>query len=115
MNVVCRKVLIFFCIFLIPLVGAQAELSEEQKGKLPPAIERKVSFSKEIYPLLEKSCTKCHGKGKAKGGFSLETRENLLAGGDSGQSVVPGKSDESYLIELISGLDPDYVMPQKGS
>ena len=115
MNVVCRKVLIFFCIFLIHLVVAQAELSEEQKGKLPPAIERKVSFSKEIYPLLEKSCSKCHGKGKAKGGFSLETRENLLAGGDSGQSVVPGKSDESYLIELISGLDPDNVMPQKGS
>lgn len=102
----------FFLIF--PGVG-QADLNEEQKEKLPPALKRKVSFSKEIYPLLEKSCTKCHGKGKAKGGFSLETREKLLAGGDSGQSVVLGKSAESYLIELISGLDPDNVMPQKGS
>ncbi len=115
MNVVFRKILTFVSFFLIFPGVVQADLSEEQKGKLPPPLKRKVSFSKEIYPLLEKSCTKCHGKGKAKGGFSLETREKLLAGGDSGQSVVLGKSAESYLVELISGLDPDNVMPQKGS
>ncbi len=115
MNVVFRENLAFISLFLIFSGVVQADLNEEQKGKLPPALKRKVSFSKEIYPLLEKSCTKCHGKGKAKGGFSLETREKLLAGGDSGQSVVLGASADSYLVELISGLDPDNVMPQKGS
>ena len=82
---------------------------------MPPAADHKVSFAKEIYPLLEQSCTKCHGKGKAKGGFSLETREKLLAGGDTGESVVVGDSAGSYLVELVSGVDPDNVMPQKGS
>ena len=80
--------------------GVWAELTSEQKEKLPPAADHKVSFSKEIYPLLEQSCTKCHGKGKAKGGFSIETREQLLAGGDTGASVVVGNSAGSSLVEL---------------
>ena len=87
----------------------QAGLTAEQTAK------QTVSFTKEISPLLERSCTKCHGKGKAKGGFSLETREKLLAGGDSGDAVLIGKSAESYLVELISGIDPDDIMPKKGS
>jgi hypothetical protein len=45
----------------------------------------------------------------------LDTRETLLNGGQSGPVVVSGKSAESLLIELVSGLDPDNVMPQKGS
>ncbi|MBT6104680.1 MAG: hypothetical protein HOH62_12330, partial [Verrucomicrobia bacterium] len=87
----------------------QAGLTAEQTAK------HTVSFGKEILPLLERSCTKCHGKGKAKGGFSLETREKLLAGGDSGDAVVIGKSADSYLVELISGIDSDDFMPKKGS
>ena len=93
----------------------QAGLTAEQTAKLPPPAKHEVSFAREISPLLEKSCTKCHGKGKAKGGFSIETREKLLAGGDSGATVVIGKSADSYLVELISGIDPDDVMPKKGS
>ena len=94
---------------------AQGDLTAEQKAKLPSPVEHKVSFAREISPLLEKSCTKCHGKGKDKGGFSIETREKLLAGGDSGTAVVIGKSADSYLVKLVSGIDPDNVMPQKGS
>ena len=93
----------------------QAGLTAEQTAKLPPPAKHEVSFAREISPLLEKSCTKCHGKGKAKGGFSIETREKLLAGGDSGDAVAIGKSADSYLVELISGIDPDDVMPKKGS
>ena len=94
---------------------AQGDLTAEQKAKLPSPVEHKVSFAREISPLLEQSCTKCHGKGKDKGGFSIETRERLLAGGDSGEAVVIGKSADSYLVELVAGIDPDNVMPKKGS
>ena len=111
-----RHLTFLFLGFLLVLPEvSRADLTAKQKADLPPSLNRKVSFSKDIYPLLEKSCTKCHGKGKAKGGFSLETREKLLSGGDSGLSVVLGKSDDSYLVELISGIDPENVMPQKGS
>ena len=115
MKVVCRVTVACAGLLLALPGGVRAELTAEQKANLPPAAAHKVSFSEEIYPLLEQSCTKCHGKGKAKGGFSLETREQLLVGGDTGASVVVGNSAGSYLVELVSGIDPDNVMPQKGS
>jgi mono/diheme cytochrome c family protein len=94
---------------------AFAKMTPEQAAKLPPPVARKVDFVTEIKPLLEVSCVKCHGRGKAKGGFSIENRESTLTGGDSGPAVITGKSGESYLIELVAGVDPDNVMPQKGS
>jgi hypothetical protein len=50
-----------------------------------------------------------------KAGFRLDTRETLLKGGDSGPAIVPGKSAESLLIALVQGIDPDSVMPKKGT
>jgi cytochrome c553 len=98
-----------------PIVLVSAKLTPEQIHSLPAPVDRKVSFDKEIRPLLENSCVKCHGNGKRKGEFNIDTRENLLKGGESGPAVISGQSAESYLIELVSGLDPDNIMPQKGS
>jgi hypothetical protein len=83
------------------------------KAKLPPAAES-VDFHKQIVPILYRSCIKCHSGEKAKGGLRMETRALLLAGGDSGEVVVPGKSGESLLIELVAGLDKDRIMPGQG-
>jgi len=94
---------------------AFAKLAPEQLEKLPAPVTHQVVFSTEVKPIFEASCIKCHGRGKSNGAFALDTRETLLKGGDSGPAVVIGKSAESYLVELVSGLDPDNVMPQKGS
>ncbi|HEY6168074.1 MAG TPA: DUF1549 domain-containing protein, partial [Verrucomicrobiae bacterium] len=56
----------------------------------------------------------CHARGKDKGGLSIETREKFLKGGDSGVVAVKGRSGESLLIETVSGLNADNVMPAKG-
>jgi cytochrome c553 len=107
-----------FAIVLLGLAAtlpAQAKLTPAQVKLLPPAATRQVSFSNDIKPILEASCIKCHGRGRDKGNFRIDSRETLLKGGDSGSPVVIGKSDESLLIELVSGLDPDNVMPKKGS
>ena len=45
----------------------------------------------------------------------MDTRETLLRGGDSGPVVVAGQSEASPLIALVAGVDPDEVMPKKGS
>ena len=92
-----------------------AALTPEQVGQLPPPAAHTVDFVKEIKPILEISCVKCHGHGKDKGGFKMDNREFFLKGGDSGTAVVPGRSADSLLIELVMGFDPDSVMPQKGS
>ena len=82
---------------------------------MPSPANHPVNFSQEIKPIFEASCIKCHGRGKEKGGFRLDSRETALKGGDSGPAVLPGKSAESPLIALVPGVDPDNFMPRKGS
>src|SRR5690349_4325768 len=94
---------------------AWGKLTPEQVQALPPAATRTIRFSQDIKPIIDASCLRCHGRGRTKGGFQLDTRETVLKGGDSGQVVVLGRSEDSLLIELVSGVNPDNVMPQKGS
>jgi len=73
-----------------------------------------ISFRKDIVPILANSCVKCHSGNKPKGGLDLTTHKGLLMGGDSGQVLLPGKPDESLLIQLVSGQDEDRIMPAQG-
>ena len=70
----------------------------------------KVSFHSEIVPLLKRSCQGCHHPGDPNGDLIVTTYEDLKRGGMAGDAIVPGKPDESLLIELISGDEP--AMPQ---
>ena len=72
-----------------------------------------VDFDSQIRPILQTRCLNCHAKGKYKGGLSLETREAVLRGGESGPAAIPGQSKESLIVELVAGLDPDRRMPDK--
>src|SRR3989442_10052095 len=93
----------------------RAAISPDQAAQLPPPATHAIDFSREIKPIFEASCIKCHGRGKDKGGFRLDNRETFLRGGESGPAVVFGKSAESLLIALVQGFDPDNIMPKKGS
>ena len=64
-------------------------------------------FEKNIRPVLNTQCYSCHSSNSkdVKGGLSLDTRQGILNGGDSGPSVVPGKIDESLLIDYIESGD----------
>jgi hypothetical protein len=94
---------------------AHGALTPEQVKALPPAADRKVNFARDIKPIFEASCIKCHGRGRAKGDLQIDSRETLLKGGESGPVIVPGASEKSLLVHLVSGIDPDNIMPQKGS
>jgi mono/diheme cytochrome c family protein len=95
--------------------AAALTITPELLAKLPAPASRQVDFVKDIKPLFDASCVQCHAKGKTKGGLSLETRDALLKGGESGPAVVPGKSAESRLVHLVAALDPENVMPMKGT
>lgn len=111
----------FYTAYLLFLAGlamqltAPAAITAEQAQRLPAPASHPIDFTKEIQPILETSCTKCHGHGKDKGEFRIDTRETFLKGGETGPAVVIGKSADSLLIELVMGFDPDSVMPKKGS
>ncbi|MES2695501.1 MAG: DUF1549 domain-containing protein [Verrucomicrobiota bacterium] len=96
------------------IAPVSAKLPPEVVAQLPAPTTRPVDFVKDIQPIFESSCVQCHGRGKAKGSFSLETREEFITGGDAGAPAVAGKSAEALVVEMISGLNPDNIMPQKG-
>lgn len=61
---------------------------------------------KEAAAVLEQHCLRCHGEKSPKGGLSLTSRQTALAGGDTGPAIVPGKAQESLLIEQVTGGKP---------
>jgi hypothetical protein len=72
-------------------------------------------FEKEIRPLLEERCLECHSQksGKTKGDLSLDSRESLLRGGESGPAAVPGNPENSRIIIAVRRHDTDLQMPPK--
>ncbi|MFL3666240.1 MAG: c-type cytochrome domain-containing protein [Verrucomicrobiota bacterium] len=93
------------------LTAKMADLS----AKLPPAAKAKVSYKKDIKPLIEKSCLNCHGpKKRPKGKFRIDTRELALKGGYEGVAIIPGKSEKSPLTYYINYQVVDYEMPPEG-
>jgi hypothetical protein len=72
-----------------------------------------VDFVRDVRPLLEAHCLKCHGEKKPKGQFRLDSRAAALKGGISGPAIVPGRSGESLLVRLMTSNDADERMPAK--
>ncbi|MGE4182001.1 MAG: DUF1549 domain-containing protein [Limisphaerales bacterium] len=101
-------------VLALPTAGL-AKLPPEKLADLPPPATHTVDFAREIQPILAASCAKCHGRGKAKGGFSIDNPRKILAPADSGPAILPGNSRDSYLVHLVSGLDEEFVMPEKGT
>ena len=75
-----------------------------------------VDFEKDIKPIFEERCAKCHGEEKQKSEFRLDIRDSILKGGDLGEpGAVPGHPEKSTIYKLIT-LDEDHddIMPPKG-
>ncbi len=66
-------------------------------------------FRREIRPVLTGQCLTCHNPEAKKGGLDLSRRDHALAGGDTGPAVVPGKPDESWVLDMVG----DGLMPPK--
>jgi hypothetical protein len=91
--------------------AAGAELDE---SKLPRASSVRVDFTRDIKPILDTSCIRCHGPEKPKSRYRLDNREAALKGGDDGIDILPGNSGKSPLIHYVARLVPDLEMPPKG-
>ncbi|MGI4830787.1 MAG: DUF1549 domain-containing protein [Janthinobacterium lividum] len=69
-------------------------------------------YNDHVRPILSQSCFKCHTS-EAMGGLRLDSRKDMLKGGDSGPAVVPHDAEKSLLIEAVRQTG-DLKMPPKG-
>ena len=90
-----------------------AAAADPDISKLPPAAKKDgLTFDKDIKPVLENSCLKCHGAEKPKAKYRVDSREAFVKGGESDEAaVVPGKSEKSPVIHYVADLVVDMEMP----
>ena len=99
--------LALFLLFFLPALAPAAEPTREQLD----------FFEKRIRPVLVNRCYECHSADakKLKGGLALDTRDGLLAGGETGPALVPGDPEKSRLIEAVRYQNRDRQMPPKSA
>jgi len=97
---------------LTPFRLNAAEAVDE--SKLPPPAAVQIDFDRDIKPIFEKACFRCHGPERPKSSFRLDTREAALKGGDHGVDIIPGQSAKSPLIHYVARLVEDMEMPPEG-
>ncbi|WP_169977955.1 c-type cytochrome domain-containing protein [Tautonia rosea] len=94
---------------------AQDEAQEPEAPAAEAAESPRVSFLKDVAPILVESCVGCHNPKKAESRYDLTTFASLAKGGAMGEGIMlePGDPDLSYFVELIR---PDGVplMPWEG-
>lgn len=63
-----------------------------------------------VRPILANRCYGCHSTAPL-GGLAVNSRNGLLKGGKTGPAVVPGKPDESLLIQAVTHANEKMKMP----
>lgn len=83
-------------------------------ASISSAAAAETDFAHDIVPVLRQHCGQCHTGDKKQGGFSMNTREALLAGGEGGKAIIPGKGAQSDLIQRLKSTDKTTMMPPEG-
>ncbi len=102
-------------VFLSGVGGGFAALADdagEKSTKAEPDPAQVEFFEKNVRPILATRCQGCHGPDKQKGGLRLDARTRVLAGGSTGPAVVPGKPDESLLVDAINYGEANHMPPK---
>ena len=74
----------------------------------------RIDFARDVRPILERSCGKCHGPEKRKGGLRFDRKDGAITTGDSGKkAIAPGHIEESELIRRVETADVGERMPLK--
>lgn len=90
------------------------DINKLDLSKLPPATGKLgVTYAKDIRPLFEASCFRCHGGQQQKGKLRLDSLASALKGGEDGKVVVPGDSKKSLLVAAAAQIDNEIAMPPK--
>jgi len=105
--------LLTFGIAVSALADDGGAAASNTTAKLPPVSSQKdVTYEKDIKPIFDHSCIKCHGADRPKGKLRLDSLQGILKGGVDGKVVEAGKSANSMLVENVAHMgDPEDWMP----
>jgi len=99
---------VFFVAALV-FVTAGSACGAEPAAK--PADGKPIDFAHQIAPILREHCVSCHAGASREGGLSLNTREELLAGGENGKVIKLGEGSKSWFIGRLTSTNPEVRMP----
>ncbi len=80
-----------------------------------PTAEQVRFFEAKIRPVLVEQCYKCHATDseKIRANLTLDTRQGIRSGGDTGPTIVPGHPQKSLLIDVMTTKESERMMPPK--
>jgi Planctomycete cytochrome C len=94
------------------LLTAGSAVAQVDLSRLPPpSKEQGVTFDKDIKPLFEASCVRCHSGDRARNNLHLDSLEGVLKGSKDHKVIDPGDSGKSPLVIAVAQLNPRSAMP----
>src|SRR2546425_4151461 len=104
-----------FLATLLPPVAPEVRGAEIDAATLPATAKATIDFDRDVKPIFESVCFRCHGPEKPKSHFRLDNRESALKGGENNKDdIVPGDSAKSKLIHYVARVVEDMEMPPPG-
>lgn len=80
---------------------------------LPALAAPAPDFHADVAPILRDYCVGCHNADEFDGDLSLETHTDLMLGGESGESIVPGDAAASFLIRTVTKEEKPRMPPKR--
>jgi|WetSurMetagenome_2_1015567.scaffolds.fasta_scaffold138328_3 cytochrome c len=85
-----------------PAILPSAVAVSPEPASTPSPAGSAASFARDIQPIFNRVCVKCHGGEEVKEGLVLKTYAEIMAGSNNGPVIVPGDPANSVLIDLIT-------------
>src|SRR4051812_20312954 len=96
------------------LAGLAALAPADEKKDAPTFSADQLAFyEKQVKPILQQNCYKCHTGKKRQGGLKLDSRASLIEGGDTGPAIDLKKPAGSLILKAINHKD-GLEMPPSG-
>jgi mono/diheme cytochrome c family protein len=97
------------------LLSSGLIVAQPVKGPTASAPGAKVSYYKDVRPILQQHCQGCHQPAKPQGGYVMTSYADLFKAGDSDEpAVVAGQPDKSLLVKILLGTEKDRARMPKG-
>ena len=100
--------------FRLKLVIVFAVIAGAMALRTSSAQTTKVDFVRDIQPILQATCWRCHNEQTAKGQLRLDNKTAAMKGGISGAVIIPGNGRDSRLLHRVRGEGGEKRMPLGG-